>query len=257
MTDPFFARFAPERRKVPAATYLLADHLDAALAIGEDLARVGRSYPWRLAREGEDILDLRAEQRRTIERIRLLELALIVRLIKARERAQQLAEAEDNFKALARLYVSTTGILLDAVEECADQSTIDFDTGDGLTAYLRSRALLAKDVAGIDEATAFAVTDDFLVARRMPLGVLLDLSATFLEALEAQYELYAGATDGSAEPGDLALGDQIDTVRRMKSSEALLAEIDTVRRLVAGTAGSGLGIDNEIRLVRGSPRSAA
>ena len=32
--------------------------------------------------------------------------------------------------------------------------------------------------------------DGFLVARRVPLGVLLDLVATFLDALEAEFDLF-------------------------------------------------------------------
>jgi hypothetical protein len=41
--------------------------------------------------------------------------------------------------------------------------------------------------------------DRFLVARRVPLGVLLDLVATFLDALEAEFDLFV-ERKGDGEP---------------------------------------------------------
>ena len=46
-------------------------------------------------------------------------------------------------------------------------------------------------ILGIDTARiGISPTEGFLVAKRAPLGVLLDLVASFLDALEAEFELF-------------------------------------------------------------------
>jgi len=177
-------------RPAPHSVYLLAEHLDAALAAGEDLARV--RYVWSEAppRSAEAIAKIRAGQRGAVERIKMFELALIARLLKAREWAAAVADDDERFAGITRLYIAGTAILLDAVAECGDLSATDFDTGDDLIAYLRSRGLIAEDAPAIADTAPISAGDGFLVARRVPLGVLLDLVATFLDALEAEFDLF-------------------------------------------------------------------
>jgi len=177
-------------RPAPHSVYLLAEHLDAALAAGEDLARVRYVWSGPPARSSEAIEAIRAGQRGAVERIKLFELALTARLLKAREWASAVAFDDDRFAGVARLYVAGTAILLDAVAECGDLSATDFDTGDDITAYLRSRGLIAEDAPAIADAAPIAAGDGFLVARRVPLGVVLDLVATFLDTLEAEFDLF-------------------------------------------------------------------
>jgi hypothetical protein len=55
---------------------------------------------------------------------------------------------------------------------------------------MRSRGLIAQDAAGLSDSAPIAATEGFLVAKRAPLGVLLDLVASFLDALEAEFELF-------------------------------------------------------------------
>lgn len=186
MSDPSH----PEAGPAPASVYLLAGHLDAALAIGEDLNKVHYGWPGPSPRELEDIAANRAGQRNAVERIRMLELMLLSRILIGREWAADLTSKNESFGAIARLYVSSTAILADAAEECADSTEIDFDTGDGLTAYVRSRGLIAADAPALDDASPLAVNDDLLVARRFRLGLLLDLVSTFLNALEGEYDLF-------------------------------------------------------------------
>jgi len=183
----------------PANVYLLAEHLDAALAAGEDLNNVSCVWLGPTPREADGIAEIRARQRDAVERIRTLELTLLSRILIGRDRADELASENKSFSAIARLYVSSTAILVDAVEECADSTEVDFDTGDGLTAFVRSRGLLAEDAPGLDEAAPIKLDDAFLVARRLRLGVLLDLVSAFLDALEAEYNLFF-ESDNSGEP---------------------------------------------------------
>lgn len=174
----------------PAVVYLLADHLDAALAAGEDLLKSTLSWNGGDARASDLLASNRRAEREAVDAIRTLELMLLTRVLKSRESARDLAKADGFFKSIAGLYTSGTAIVADAAQEMADETAYAFDAGDGVTAYLRSRGLIAADEAAPLEAAQLPVTEDLLVAGRMPLGTLLDLIATFLDTLETHYELY-------------------------------------------------------------------
>jgi hypothetical protein len=182
----------------PVSVYLLAEHLDAALAAGEDLTSVLYIWSGPPPREADEIAELRAGQRAAIERIRTFELALLSRVLKGRDWATELALSEEKFAMMARLYLSGTVILLDAVAECADVSAADFDAGDGLLAYVRSRGMIAEDAAALSDTAPLVAGENFLVVRRIPLGPLLDLIATFLDTLEAEYDLFVTYKDGGS-----------------------------------------------------------
>lgn len=187
-----------ERLNAPASVYLLAEHLDAALAAGEDLTGVLFIWPGAPPRDPDAIAELRAGQRAAIERIRTFELALISRVLKGRDWATEVAESEERFAMMARLYLAGTAVLLDAVEECADISAADFDSGSGLLAYVRSRGLIAADAPALVDSAPLIAGENFLVARRIPLGPLMDLAATFLDTLEAEYDLFFKYEDGGS-----------------------------------------------------------
>jgi hypothetical protein len=182
-------------RPAPPSVYLLAEHLDAALAAGEDLANVRYLWTGAPPRSQVAIESIRAGQRAATSRIQTFELVLISRLLKAREWASTLASEHERFGVVARLYNAGTAVLLDAVAECGDMSAIDFDTADDPTAYLRSRGLIAADAPALCDTAPIRASDAFLVARRVPLGVLLDLVATFLDALEAEFDLFVDPTE--------------------------------------------------------------
>jgi hypothetical protein len=168
---------------------MLADHLDAALAAGEDI--MARGIQWReLAAHPGDPVDFVARQRKISEEIRGLELIIVARILKARTHALTLAEYDDRFRVVGRLFAAGTAILLDAVEESGDARSIDFDTGDDIVAYVRSRGLIAPDAAAIRAPSDLTIDDSFLVARRLALGPLLDMAAAFLDALDVQYDLF-------------------------------------------------------------------
>jgi hypothetical protein len=196
------ARRAVTSAPIPPAAYLLADHLDAALAAGEDL--VGLGFAWRaaVAASAAELAEIRAAERTTVERIRLLEASLLARILRGREHARELARGDARIAGVARLFLAGTTVLLDAVAETGDATVLDFESGDGLLAYLRSRALIAADAASPAAYATIKVDEGFLVAQRLPLGGLLDLAATFLDTLELHYELYAAADAESGHDED-------------------------------------------------------
>jgi hypothetical protein len=173
----------------PLSVYMLADHLDAALAAGEDI--MARGNQWRdLAARPGDPAEFATRQRKISDEIRGLELIIIARVLKARTHAETLAEYDDRFRMVGRLFASGTAILLDAIEESGDARSIDFDTGDDIVAYIRSRGLIAPDAAAIRTPSDLTIDDSFLVAKRLALGPLLDMAAAFLDALDVQYDLF-------------------------------------------------------------------
>ncbi|MFA5950532.1 MAG: hypothetical protein WC807_09645 [Hyphomicrobium sp.] len=179
----------------PPVVYLLADNLDTALAAGEDLQNFSLSWQSGDARLGEDLAACRAEEREAIEAARALEMVLVARVLKSRESAAELAKSEPHLRPIAKLYTAGTALLADAIGELGDDTKQIFDSGDGKTAYLRSRGLIAEDAAAPAEAEALAVTDAFLVCGRVPLGALMDLVSTVLDTLETHYSLYGDAGD--------------------------------------------------------------
>lgn len=174
-----------------ATAYLLADHLDAMLAAGEDLLKVHRVVFAEVQRpRPQDVRDLVEMQRRWLDAVRTLEMTLTLRGLQARERAEELRRSDDRLDAIAGLFIGGTASLADAAGELGNWTETDFQTGDEIAEYLRSRGLLAPDSAGVVSVDQLAITAEFRLARRIELGPLLDLTAAFLDALELFYELY-------------------------------------------------------------------
>lgn len=197
--------------RVPLSVYMLADHLDAALAAGEDL--IARGQDWRTMAEGSlGEVAFALAQRTVAEEVRMFELALIGRVLKARDHARALAIADARFSQVATLFVSGTAILLDAVEECGDAREVDFETGDAIVAYVRSRGLIAPDAATVTKPEQLTIDESFLVAKRLALGPLLDMAAAFLDALDTQYDLFVDGA-GKERTKAMALGDEFELRR--------------------------------------------
>jgi len=183
---------APERHP---SLYLLSDHLDAALAMGEDLltekvaldAPVRQSSPSSLRgwmRQNRDLNDF-------LSTVRTLEYALTARLLQARKRAEELKRSETRLKPLIALFVAGTAPLADAAAELGDTDGRDFDAADAALTFLRSRGLIAPDAAGLGGLSSLAISEDYQIAGRIRLGTLMDLVATFLDTLDLLFDLYA------------------------------------------------------------------
>jgi hypothetical protein len=199
--------------------YLLSDHLDAALAMGEDLLTekvaladpVRKLTPARLARQSRELAEF-------LSTVRTLELSLTSRLMQARRRCEELKRHETRLRPLIALFAAGTTPLADAAAELGDTTTRDFQTGDTSHAFLRSRGLIARDTAGLAGLTQLAVTEDYLVAGRIRLGTLLDLVATFLDALDLLFDLYADGAKAEASADGLSGG--VAGTRPAESSRA-------------------------------------
>lgn len=171
--------------------YLLADHLDAALAMGEDLlsGKVALVSAAAGARDMERVVAQNRDLARFLSETRTLELALISRLLQARKWAEEIRRHEQRLKPVIQLFVAGTASLVDAAADMGDTSNLAFETGNTALSYLRSRAVVDTDAAGLDRRPEIAVSEEFLVAGRARLGTLLDLVATFLDTLDLLADL--------------------------------------------------------------------
>jgi hypothetical protein len=175
-----------------ASLYLLSEHLDAVLAIGEDLL----TEKVALAEATQRMTTARAirqsrEVRFFLESLRTLELTMTARLLQARKRAEEIkSRGGSRLKPLIALFVSGTSALADGAADLGDPSSKAFDTGDTALAFLRSRGLIAADAAGLEGLSRLAVSEDYLVAGRVRLGTVLDLVATFLDTLDRMFDVF-------------------------------------------------------------------
>lgn len=185
--------------------FLLGDHLDAALAMGEDLLseKVALDVP-----AGKSPLRTWMRQNRDLNTflttVRTLEYAMTARLLQARKRAEDLKRSESRLKPLITLFVAGTAPLVDAAAELGETDARDFACADSTLTFLRSRGLIASDTAGLEGLARLAVSEDYQVAGRIRLGTLLDLVATFLDTLDLLFDLYADDMDEEKPPqGDV------------------------------------------------------
>src|SRR4029078_10053580 len=122
--------------------------------------------------------------------VRALELNLIARVLQARKRAEEIKRSETRLKPLISLFVGGTALFVDAAMELGDLTTQAFDAGDAALAFLRSRGVIARDAAGLEQMAQLTVTEDYMVAARIRLGTLMDLIAPFLDMLDTLFDLY-------------------------------------------------------------------
>jgi len=173
----------------PPCVYFLADHLDAVLAAGEDMREVGMTWVSAGSTPDMALRDL-DRLREAVDDVRSLELTLIARLLKSRERAEELQRADPRLKLVSRLFLNGTIAISDAVPALTDVTAHDFETGDAALAYLRARELLAVDAAAPADGANLRITEAFPIAGRMPLGTLMDLVAQFLDTIELHHDIY-------------------------------------------------------------------
>lgn len=181
------------RPSSPPVVYFLADHLDAVLASGEDLTQISMTWISTAAKSQDATIRDRDNMRDDVDAVRSLELQLIARLLKARDRADELMRTDPRLKLMSRLFLSGTAQILEAIPELSDATAADFETGDAMLAYFRSRGLISAHAAAPGDGAVLRVTDTFLVGRRIALGAILDLVAQFLDTVELHHDIYADA----------------------------------------------------------------
>ena len=187
--------------------YLLADHLDAALAAGEDL--IAETLPSAADRADSSPDDVPAY----IARLARHEAALIARVLQARRRASELPRLDAPLRPIIQLIVSQSASLIDIIGQFGDDPESRFATGGDPLAFLRSRGLVGAEAATIPRFDALQVTDAYKLAGTVELGPLLNMVSGALEALDIAYDLFRDedeAADVAADDVDDANAPETD-----------------------------------------------
>ena len=175
--------------ELPPVIQLLADHLDAALAGCEDLQ--GLTFDTRtICATGANPGCVPQSLPAFANVVQRSELTAAIRVLTARERAEELAESDDRFKMVVGLFLGGTACLADAIDALSKPGGDSFETGDCPVTYLRSRAVIAEDAAGPCGFSDMTVGETFRIGGQIELGALMDLIATFLDTLDIHYEVF-------------------------------------------------------------------
>lgn len=185
----------PSRRTELGDVYRLADHLDATLAMGEDLLR--RKLDVAVLVPGDTHAQITKRNQAISEfsrGVRALELGIVSRLMQARTRAVELRSIDTHFAPILGLFIGGTAALTDAASRAGglgDISPAALIRGPDVLQFLTSRSVLVPGATSLAAVPALAVTEDYLLANEIHLGTLLDMVAQLLETLDLAFDLYA------------------------------------------------------------------
>ena len=175
------------------AIYSLADHLDATLAMGEDLLKQAIDVAPLTPGDQNAVIE---QRQRMISgfarRIRALELGMTARLLQARARAVEVRDAHPKFAPMIGLFVGGTAPLVEAAAGgLGDISQQALVGGPAVLAFLKSRALADAELQSLGGVNQLRVTEGYLLAEHIHFGTLLDMIAAFSDALDVAFDLYA------------------------------------------------------------------
>ena len=176
--------------------YRLADHLDATLAMGEDLLQQTLDVAVLAAGDAHSAVSARNHAISQFARaVRALELGITSRLLQARLRAVEVRDVDARFSPVLGLLAGGTAVLADAAAGrdggLGDISQSALMGGTEVLLFLKSRRLVDDCTASLSAIAVLGVTEDYLLAAQIHLGVLLDMIAQILETLDLAFDLYA------------------------------------------------------------------
>jgi hypothetical protein len=187
-----------------AVVYLLADHLDAALAAGEDLLACRFDLgSTRAALDTAAAQVALADRREFQSSISSLEMTIVSRLVRAREQSSRLAELDQRFGLTISMLVSGTHAVAEEVAGAATPG--ELAGGADELAYWRNRGVIGPDTPSLAGLAEIRPGESFLVLGRIALGAVLDHVAAMLDALELHYELFDAADLAAARVGSLGV----------------------------------------------------
>ncbi len=168
---------------------MLADHLDASLALGEDLLAL--VLPPRIDLDEANPASSPEAVEQFVRAVSRLEKLMIMRVLQARRRLPEVDLGDRLIASTGTLFRAQTDMLLDLIEVVGvRQQESRFDGGADAFAYLRSRGLLSPEAAAPSPFESVEVTEAFRIGGAIPLGPLMDMVARMLDLLDTRYGLY-------------------------------------------------------------------
>lgn len=218
--------------KPPIGIHLLADHLDATLAAGEDLLSL------RLEPAADAPPGVAPEERlaKFVADVRQHEAALLLRLLQARRRAESVVTTDFALKTVLKLIATGTASLADLAQRFGHNGRDGVGSGEDVQHVLRQRGLIADDAGSVSPFEVLRVDDAFRVGGVLPLGGLLDMAASALDLIDRQYNLYRDDEDAEreyvGEEGAKAAAE--DTTAAPTALQAALDEVAAVLAVAPG-----------------------
>lgn len=187
----------------PPSVALLADHLDTALAAGEDLLASTLAARSDLdeadAEAAPDALD------QFVRHLMRLEASFLLRMLQARRLAIEIGRVDGALKGAGALFKAQTDILQELILRAGQTTVGELSRPGDCHAYLRSRGLIAPEAAAPSPFECLTVSDTFRIGGVAPLGLMLDLVSSLLDLLDARFGLYGPDVRGRDEPAPAGL----------------------------------------------------
>lgn len=180
----------------PAGVCMLADHLDTALAVGEDMLALEMA-----PRADLDESDPKAAPElvdRFVQRLRQLELSLITRVLLARRRLAEIVPEDSLMRAAGGLFRAQTALLVDLVVSSEPAGAARLAGASDSFAYLRSRGVIPPEQAAPSPYESVTISENFRIGGVVALGALLDLISSQLDLLDSRFCLYTPSLDETA-----------------------------------------------------------
>lgn len=210
----------------PPSVALLADHLDAALAAGEDLLQA--SLPPRADLDEIDSDTAPAALDAFVRRLLQLEASLLLRVLQARRLAVEIGRADPALKAAGALFRAQTDTLHELILRAGRTPEGSLVRAGDSHAYFRSRGLIAPEAAAPSPFESLSVGEGFRVGGIVVLSQILDLVSSVLDLLDARFGLYGpemAREDAQASSAASGAADSVDPDRDGPSLATVIAAV--------------------------------
>jgi hypothetical protein len=178
---------------LPPGIALVADHLDAVLAIGEDL--IAERLPPRADLDELDADGAPYALDRFVRELRQREAALLLRLLQCRRLLVDIGSGGRTFKSAAALFRAQTDALSDLIAKATREEARAIPAPVDSLSYLRSRSVIAPEAAQLSPFEAAGATEAFRVGGVAPLGAIMDMVAALLDLMDSHFDLYGDDDD--------------------------------------------------------------
>ncbi len=212
----------------PPSVALLADHLDAALAAGEDLLLA--SLPPRADLDEIDRETAPAAIDAFVKRLLQLEASLLLRVLQARRLATEIGRADPALKAAGALFRAQTDTLHELILRAGRTPEGGLVRAGDSHAYFRSRGLIAPEAAAPSPFESLSVGEGFRVGGIVVLSQILDLVSSVLDLLDARFGLYGPEISEKHGPAASEASDEAVTV----DADGDTPSLETVIAVVTG-----------------------
>jgi hypothetical protein len=207
--------FKAKRRQAPPQVILLVQNLDVIVSAGDDLLGCVHDAEMLAAGQaGEQYRVLGAGRSRFLAEVVRLETIIVGRLLQARRWSAEATVKDRLARAAIRLFQAASSMIVDGIATRSPSEAADFNAGADAFAYMRRRALIARDATGASLLGRIEVTQGFLIWGLVPLGDTIDAARALRGALANAYLLPVAAGSEAVGFEERAFDDALSEIRQ-------------------------------------------